>query len=206
MGTIFLVSSLSKLRHPRHFVASVADYKLLPRSFERPFAHSLPWLELVMGMLLMLGYAVRPVAVLSMALLLVFILAMIINLVRGRKELDCGCYGRFHRQKIGWKIITRNVVLSLLLLALALWGDGLLSLEKHTPSILSFVWAVFLLNGFLPLALSGLGLFMFYRLFYQLARLIALIEISPGPGEMMMHPPKVFLGKARDRSKIGATS
>lgn len=114
IAAIFLTSSLPKLRHPRSFTSAIAAYHLLPQRWVDPFATTLPWLELALGLMLLLGWGTRIAAVVSAALLIVFLAAMGINLARGRKDLDCGCSGKHHSQKIGWKTITRNVILLLL--------------------------------------------------------------------------------------------
>ena len=52
----------------------------------------LPWLEVVTGVALFFGIAKRTSARILAILLLVFIVALSINLARG-KPVDCGCFG-----------------------------------------------------------------------------------------------------------------
>ena len=55
-------------------------------------AVALPAFEVILGLLLVLGLFLRPVAVLSGALLLVFIGGIISAWARGL-QIDCGCFG-----------------------------------------------------------------------------------------------------------------
>lgn len=119
LAVIFIISATGKIRNPANFTSTVSTYHLLPKVWIRPFAIILPWLELVLGLMLLLGWATRMAAITSIVLLLVFLAAMGINLARGRKDLDCGCSGKRHAQKISWKPIARNVLLILLSLLVA---------------------------------------------------------------------------------------
>ena len=174
---VFLVSSLPKLREPLTFSSAVTAYKILPSRWTRPFALFLPWLELTLGLLLLFGWQTRFAALASAGLFLLFLVAMGINLVRGRKDLDCGCSGKKHSQKIGWKTIARNMVLILLALPVAFWGGGFLALDNQSPMVQAFVLETLIFNSLLPLALSGVGLVCLSRLLKQTVRLVML---TPG--------------------------
>jgi uncharacterized membrane protein YphA (DoxX/SURF4 family) len=50
-----------------------------------------PFLELVAGLALIIGFYPRSAALMVNAMLLVFITALSINLIRGH-EFDCGCF------------------------------------------------------------------------------------------------------------------
>jgi len=171
---IFLTSSLPKLRHPRAFTTAVQAYHLLPQPWIRPFAIILPWLELALGLMLLLGWGTRIAALAGSGLLLVFLTAMGINLARGRKDLDCGCSGKKHSQKIGWKTIARNIVLVLFSIPVAVWGGGFLALDNQSPAIQTFVLETLLLHRLLPLVLSITGLWLLSRLLRQTVRLVML--------------------------------
>ena len=178
IATIFIISSSSKLRHPQTFTAAVARYHLLPPRWTRPFALSLAWLELTLGLLLLFGWQTRFAALASIGLFLLFLVAMGINLVRGRKDLDCGCSGKKHAQKIGWRPITRNIILILLALPLTFWGGGFLALDNQSPAVQKFVLETLILNNLLPLALSGVGLVFLSRLLKQTVRLVMLTPVD----------------------------
>ena len=178
LALVFLTSSLLKLRHPRAFTSTVTGYYILPLHWVHPFASTLPWLELALGLVFLVGWQTRLAALASAALLLLFLVAMSINLSRGRKDLDCGCSGKKHTQKIGWKTIARNLVLILLALPVALWGGGFLALDNQSLAVQTFVLETLILNSLIPLALSGVGLVLLSRLLRQTVRLVMLNPVE----------------------------
>ena len=50
-------------------------------------------------------------------LLSVFAVAMGINLLRGRRHIDCGCFQGTLKQPLSWTLVSRNALLALLLVA-----------------------------------------------------------------------------------------
>ena len=69
----------------------IYNYRLVPGAALDLMALVLPWLELLVGLALILGIWARTAAVLVGALLLVFIVAISWNLVRGN-PIVCGCF------------------------------------------------------------------------------------------------------------------
>lgn len=108
VGTIFGASSLPKLRHPRAFVFTVLEYRVLPERAARLYARVLPPLELALAAMLLAGLAVRVAAAVACLLLSSFGIAMAINLARGR-TLECGCGPRARR--LGPSAIIEDIVL-----------------------------------------------------------------------------------------------
>ncbi|MCX8101546.1 MAG: methylamine utilization protein MauE [Geminicoccaceae bacterium] len=112
LAGIFLPSAWSKLRAIDEVIGVVADYRILPEPLVEPFARALPWLEIATGLLLLLP-PTRPFgAVLGAGLLLVFAVAMAVNLARGRREIDCGCFLGRQKERIGWPLVARNLLLA----------------------------------------------------------------------------------------------
>ena len=183
LAAVLLTSSFPKLRATHSFAASVQAYHLLPQRWVRPFALTLPWLELALGTMLLVGWQTRFAALASASLLLVFLVAMGLNLARGRKNLDCGCSGKKHAQKIGWKTIIRNLALILFALPVVIWGGGFLAFDIQSPAIQKFLWETILLNGLLPLALSSAELWLLSRLLRQTMRLVMLASAENQPTE-----------------------
>lgn len=110
---LFGASAVNKGRAPEAFAAAVDEYQLLPAASVAFVALALVQLETAVCAAL-IWPAARPFgAIAGMALLLLYALAMAINLARGRRDLDCGC-GVERRTIAGW-MITRNVALAALL-------------------------------------------------------------------------------------------
>jgi uncharacterized membrane protein YphA (DoxX/SURF4 family) len=110
LALIFLASAVPKLRHPRGFILAVLEYRVLPTRLSWFYARLLPPLELLLGLLLLSGTAVRSTAIVLALLLLSFMIAMSINLARGR-NLDCHCFGKALRRSIGWGLLLQDSVL-----------------------------------------------------------------------------------------------
>jgi hypothetical protein len=88
----------------------------------------MPWLELLCGIALILGIWRRPAAAIIGAMLVVFIVAISINLGRDN-AVNCGCFDitaadKSHDQLIGemWWVVTRDVGM-LLMVAQILWAS-----------------------------------------------------------------------------------
>lgn len=115
VGLVFTQTASAKLRSTQLFAGVLANYRLLPGFLIAPAALLLPFAEWMVGFGLMLDHAslFAPVA---MALLLLFAVAMGINIARGRREIDCGCGRSDLRQPLSWLLVVRNVLLAALLL------------------------------------------------------------------------------------------
>jgi len=92
LAAVFLVSGVSKAANPRETRVAVRAYDLLPNGLADTVAAVLPYLEIGLGLLLLLGMVVRWTAIASAVLLLVFIGGVISAAARGL-NIDCGCFG-----------------------------------------------------------------------------------------------------------------
>lgn len=117
LASVFLLSARGKLRAPRRFVQIVIAYRILPLPLGRLYGRLLPWLEGALGLWLLLGVAARCAGTLAGLLLLSFFAAVALNLLRGRKQLECGCFGG--NGTLGAATLVREVVLLLPALHLA---------------------------------------------------------------------------------------
>jgi len=149
LALVFLAAALGKMRHWLAFQGVLANYRLLPENLTAPVAYLLPPAEAALAVWLAadLGSPGAPVA--AAVLLLVFALAMGINLRRGRRLIDCGCFQSTLKQTLSWRLVGRNVVLALLALlallasfagvAATYRGDAWLTLAGILAGALLFV-------------------------------------------------------------------
>jgi uncharacterized membrane protein YphA (DoxX/SURF4 family) len=91
LGAIFVVAALPKIADPPSFAHMIYNYRLVPGLAVNALALVMPWVELLAGLALILGVWPREAAMLAGLLLLVFIVAIGINLARGH-AVDCGCF------------------------------------------------------------------------------------------------------------------
>ena len=103
MALLLLAGAAGKLWERGEFALAVEAYELVPERAVGAFALGFPLLELSAGLLL-LPAATRPWGVgLALLVLTAASAAILINLRRGRRVLDCGCGGLSGRQPIsGW--------------------------------------------------------------------------------------------------------
>jgi len=115
MGTLALVFAISvshKLRDYSRFKASLAAYRLVPASLLSLLAPVVILLELLAIIAIVLP--VGPGAAIAFGLLVLYTLALVINLARGNTSIDCGC-GDAPTPISGWLLLRNG---ALLLLAL----------------------------------------------------------------------------------------
>lgn len=92
LAAVWLISGGLKVTDPEQTYLAVSAYDVLPAGLVGVVAAALPFVELALGVLLLVGYGVRPVAVASAVLLVVFVAGMAQAWARGL-SIDCGCFG-----------------------------------------------------------------------------------------------------------------
>lgn len=127
LGLLFLYAGFEKAFHPQDFAQIILNYRILPDPLINPTAVLLPWLEIVLGLLLILGRLLPGAVLLGNFLLVVFFAAILFNLARGL-DIDCGCFSTAGGNRSGgamsWYVIRDGI---LLLLA------GFLSFQTFFP-------------------------------------------------------------------------
>lgn len=115
---LFASAALHKARDLAVFAEVLRAYRVLPRPLALPWVP--PLIEGGIAVALLLP-AARPAAALAGALLLVlYALAMALNLQRGRRDLSCGCGAPEERRPIAAWMVWRNLILAGLLGAMLL--------------------------------------------------------------------------------------
>ncbi|HEX8411990.1 MAG TPA: MauE/DoxX family redox-associated membrane protein [Thermoanaerobaculia bacterium] len=128
LGAIFIAAALPKITDPPSFAHMIYNYRILPAPLINISALVMPWVEIAAGLCLILGVWVRPARWLIGAMLVVFIIAISINLARNN-AIDCGCFdvsaaGLTHEERIRdmWMVILRDI--GMLLMVAQLWWAG----------------------------------------------------------------------------------
>jgi len=91
LGAVFVAASVDKILHPAAFAQSIYNYQIFPDAFINLTAIILPWLELLLGVLLIGGWWLPGAAALVNLLLLAFYGALLFNVARGL-DVHCGCF------------------------------------------------------------------------------------------------------------------
>jgi uncharacterized membrane protein YphA (DoxX/SURF4 family) len=129
VGGIFIYSAFTKITDIDYFVKSLYNYRLLPEESLNLFAILIPWLELIIGVFLVLGIFVRESAVLGGILMVLFIAAIAMAMARGL-DIECGCFGTKDGSRVGLLRIIEDLGILLGFMWLAAYGSDFLSLVK----------------------------------------------------------------------------
>jgi protein-disulfide isomerase len=92
LAGVWLYAGLSKIGDPAGGVRAVRAYRLLPEWLAKDVGYGLPFVEITLAVLLLVGLATRFAAVLSAVLLAVFLAGMASAAARGLR-IECGCFG-----------------------------------------------------------------------------------------------------------------
>jgi uncharacterized membrane protein YphA (DoxX/SURF4 family) len=92
LAAVFALAAVTKIGDPAAMVRAVRAYQLVPEPAVRPLAYALPYVELALAVLLLLGLGVRYVAAVTGLLLVVFLVGVASAWARGLR-IDCGCFG-----------------------------------------------------------------------------------------------------------------
>jgi hypothetical protein len=110
LALILFAAASHKLSQADEFAGALQAYALLPASLVPAATRTLPALEIGIGIAMLVPFARTPGLLAAAALLLVYASAMAINLLRGRREIDCGCGGEAH--PLSWALVLRNAILA----------------------------------------------------------------------------------------------
>src|ERR1700730_16209111 len=113
LAGVFLIAGFGKLLGGfANSSKTLADFGA-PAIIAGPISISFPFIELCIGILLLFDRSASLGAITSVALLLIFDLAIGANLVLG-KNPACNCFGQLHSKPIGWDTFARNAVLAII--------------------------------------------------------------------------------------------
>lgn len=117
VGGLFLVSAYGKIIAPAQFAEEIRAYQMLPAISTNVLAYTLPWVELLAGLLLVICVWRKEARSIIAALLVVFTIAKAYTYARGM-DIDCGCGGGVEILKYIYNspqgILTNLVLLGLL--------------------------------------------------------------------------------------------
>lgn len=139
LGAIFVYASWHKIAAPSHFAKIIYGYYLFPDFTINLTAIILPFLELFAGTALIFGIYPRSAALIVNTLLLAFIIAISINVIRGH-EFDCGCFsfGKTDYTASAIELLFRDIIGFVLGLHLLLFEGKRKWCIKQSGGIFSF--------------------------------------------------------------------
>ena len=120
LAAVWLLSGIPKALDPDQTYVAVRAYDVLPPVGVELVAGVLPWLEIALAALLLLGLGTRVVAVASALLLLAFVTGVSQAWARGL-SIDCGCFGGGGQVEPGQTAYVQELGRDMGFLVLAAW-------------------------------------------------------------------------------------
>ncbi|MDR2896733.1 MAG: DoxX family membrane protein [Propionibacteriaceae bacterium] len=134
LGVVLIVAGLTKIGNLNGAASAAAAYHILPYDLAQVVGMALPFAEIGLGLLLVIGLFTRLAGVLGALLMLAFIIAIASVWARGI-SIDCGCFGSGGPldpaeavAKYPWEI-ARDIALTACGVWLAGWGKHLWSVD-----------------------------------------------------------------------------
>jgi uncharacterized membrane protein YphA (DoxX/SURF4 family) len=132
VGVIFLAAAWHKILYPAKFALSIATYQILPLEYINLLAITLPPLELVAGVTLILGLWTRASALIMVGMNVMFIVALYLAIKSQTQMSSCGCFSadaEAAMKTIGWDYVYRDIQYLAAMVYVALFDDGWLGLD-----------------------------------------------------------------------------
>lgn len=133
LGGVLFVAGILKVGDPQVSAMSVRAYEVLPVDIANFFGYVLPWFEVALGLLLIIGAGVKVGAILGGATMIMFIIAISQAWARGL-SIDCGCFSAGGVVDPGetnyLSGIMRNIGLTITAIYLYRFPKGRFSLDK----------------------------------------------------------------------------
>ena len=91
LGGIFIYTGYIKVKAPLQFAVALTGYQLLPENLIWPIAKYFPWIEIALGVALLIGWRIRFFSLGAVGLLAFFTTLLTVTYWRGINA-NCGCF------------------------------------------------------------------------------------------------------------------
>ena len=118
VALVFLVAALAKIGDNAGFAGQIHHYRLVPFGLENLLAITLPWIEMVAALAILLRSRAQAGAVVAAGLMVLFVVVVGSAVVRGL-DIECGCFGTADAARVGAAKLAQNLGL----LAVAVVGS-----------------------------------------------------------------------------------
>lgn len=122
LGLIFVFAGIQKIIDPNAFAESIMNYRVFPLFSINLIVITVPWIELVAGILLIFNKYVKENSIIFSVLLTFFIVLVISAILRGL-DFECGCFGTNDAVRVGWLKVLENTGLLATALFIYFFGE-----------------------------------------------------------------------------------
>ena len=110
LGAIFIGAGIPKILDTASFAGMIYNYHLLPDILINFIAITLPWVEVTIGCLLIVGIWMPGAVIMYNLLMISFVSALAFNLWRGL-DISCGCFSTDSDEIIDIGTILRDLLI-----------------------------------------------------------------------------------------------
>ncbi len=136
LGGLFAYAAWMKIGNVQAFAFSIKGFKIVDADTHGHLiisaAFTMPWVELIAGVLLVLGLWTRA-ATLTIGLMLIFFIAALLHVIFSPEvDADCSCFGDMNlvcSSTVGWCQVIRDLVMLVPVVYLLWRGGGILALD-----------------------------------------------------------------------------
>jgi uncharacterized membrane protein YphA (DoxX/SURF4 family) len=137
IAIVLIIAASGKIIRRREFIEIIRNYGLLPAGLATVVGHFILIVEPIIALSLLSGLLIPWSAIAATLLFITFASAIAINLLRGRREISCGCFSINGNQALSWILVMRNIGLAALACCSAPFWSA--SVEVNHLSILDMV-------------------------------------------------------------------
>jgi len=128
LGGIFIYAAAGKILYPAEFSEAIANYQMVPVKANNFIAITLPWVELIAGLLLFNGFKTQSANVIIFLCLFVFSIGALLALARGL-DINCGCFTEASR-RVGLIFLAEEAGLFFMSVCILFFDKGFLSIDN----------------------------------------------------------------------------
>jgi len=106
-GLIFLAAAVTKIGDAATFARQIHNFRLVPFGLENLVAITLPWIEIVAALAILLRVRPRAGSLVGAGLMAFFLVVVGTAVARGL-DIECGCFGTADASRVGLAKLAEN--------------------------------------------------------------------------------------------------
>lgn len=112
IGILFIYSGFFKALAPDSFLKSIIQFDILPLNLAPYVAIVLPYIEIMLGLFLFVGFRIRSISFIGLILMIAFTIGLSVTVARGQ-SFDCGCFELSwfgFSEEVSIKLVIRDII------------------------------------------------------------------------------------------------
>ena len=107
IGLVFLAAGLAKVGDASSFALQIRHYRLVPFGLENLLAVTLPWIELLAALAILLRLHPRAGSAVGAGFMVLYVVVVAVAVARGL-DIECGCFGTADAGRVGVAKLLEN--------------------------------------------------------------------------------------------------